>query len=448
MEQEDRKSLAVMRVGVLGPLISARLEHGDKAKLFEEAAARTYDGVDGQPVKVSARTVEDWYYSWVNGGLDALMPKQRSDAGKSRVISPEVGEAILQLKQELPRRSIRRIIRMLERDGQVAKGELKKSTVHRFLKYRGLSGRPRRAHEERRAYRHPFAGDLWMEDVMHGPQVIAPNGKLRKAYLHLMLDSAVRFVPAAEFRLGETAHDLEAVLKDGVVRYGPPRVLYLDQGAAQRAGSLRVICAELGIRLLHCRAYDPEAKAGVERIFRTIREEVLDEIGERVLELAELNSLLWSWLSTEYHRREHGGTGRVPLEHWLSQCDKLRRPPRAEVLDEIFLHRETRKVRRDGTVRFGGRFLEVRPELVGLTVELRFDPDRPQELPRVYVEGKYFCDTVELDVVLNSSRRRRRIAGAKAEPCRRDSGLDPLAQMKAEHERRSTPPGKRRGGKE
>ena len=133
-----------------------------------------------------------------------------------------------------------------------------------------------------------------MEDVMHGPQVIAPDGKLRKAYLHLMLDSAVRFVPAGEFRLGETAWDLEAVLKDGVARHGPPRTLYMDQGAAQRSGSLRVICAELGIRLLHCRAYDPEAKAGVERIFRTIREEVLDEAGERVVTLAELNSMLWS----------------------------------------------------------------------------------------------------------------------------------------------------------
>ena len=202
------------------------------------------------------------------------------------------------------------------------------------------------------------------------------------------------------------------------------------------------------MRLLHCRAYDPEAKGGIERLFRTFREEVLDELGERVVTLAELNGMLWSWLSTEYHRRQHGGTGRMPLEHWLSQCDTLRRPPRAEVLDEIFLHRERRKVRRDGTVRFAGRFLEVRPELVGQTVELRFEPEKPQRLPRVYVEGDHFCDTTELDVVTNSHRRRRRIAGAKAEPSSGKSGIDPLAQMKAEHERRSTPPGKRRSGEE
>jgi transposase InsO family protein len=224
--------------------------------------------------------VEEWYYSWVAGGFDGLVPKQRSDAGRSRVIKPEVGELILRLKAEKPRRSVRRIIRALERDRKVAKGELKKSTVHRFLKRHGMSGRPRRAYEERRAFRHPWAGDLWMGDVMHGPKVIAPDGKVRKSYLHLLVDSATRFVPGSTFRLGETAVDLQAVLKEAILKYGLPRVLYLDLGAAQRADSLRLICAELGIRLLHCRPYDPEAKAGVERFIRTFREEVLDEIGE------------------------------------------------------------------------------------------------------------------------------------------------------------------------
>jgi transposase InsO family protein len=448
MDRDDRKSMAVVRVSVLGPLVSARLEHGDKAKLFEEAAARTYEGVDGRAVKVSARTVEDWYYSWVRDGLDGLMPRQRSDSGRSRVIRPEVGEKIVQLKEELPRRSIRRIIRILERDGQVVKGELTKSTVHRYLKRRGLSGRPRRAYEERLAYRHAYAGDLWMGDVMHGPKVIAPDGKERKAYLHLLVDSATRFVPACAFRLGETATDLQVVLKEGIAKHGLARVLYFDRGAAQRAGSLRVICAELGIRLLHCKAYDPEAKAGVERIFRTIREELLDELGDRLIALAELNGLLWSWLSTEYHRRLHSGTSRVPLEHWLSQVDKLRRSPRGEVLDEVFLHRETRKVRKDSTVRFGGRYLEVRPELVGQKVELRFDPEQPQQLPRVFVGGELYCDTSELDVIRNSSRRRRRIIDMKETASRPDSGLNPLAQIQAEHERRSAPPRRRRPGKE
>ena len=439
VEIDYRTEMALVRMSVLGPLISARLEHGDRARLFEEAAQRTYVGPDGKPIRVTARTVEDWYYAFQRGGFDALKPQQRSDAGTSRVISEEVGKLLVDLKLENPRRSVRRIIRMLERDGVVTKGQLKKSTVCRYLKQRGLSERPRRAYEERRAFRHPSAGDLWMGDVMHGPRVTAPDGKERKSYLHLLLDSATRFVTGSAFRLGETAVDLEIVLKEAILRHGLPRILYLDQGAAQTAGSLRLICAELGVRLLHCRAYDPEAKGAIERLFRTFREEVLDELGERVVPLAELNSMLWSWVSAEYHRREHGGTGRQPLEHWLSQAALLRPAPRGEVLDRVFLHRVTRQVRKDATVSFKGRFLEVRPELARKQVELRFDPSRPEQLPTVFVDGEPVCDTVELDVIRNSSRRRRKVK-PPTQAQRPTTGLDPLQQILSEHDRRARAP--------
>jgi transposase InsO family protein len=441
--------MALVRLGALGPLISARLEHGDRRQLFEEAAKRTYEGPDGRPIEVSARTVEDWYYAWLAGGLEALMPQPRSDAGSSRVVDEELGELIVRLKVERPRRSVRRIVKILERADKVGKGVLTKSTVHRYLKRRGLSSRPRRLPEERRAFRHPSAGDLWMGDVMHGPLVVAPGGKVRKAYLHLFVDSATRFVPACAFRLGETATDLEAVLKEGLLKHGLPRVLYLDQGAAQRSDSLRVICAELAIRLLHCRAYDPQAKAGVERLIRTIREEVVDELPKEPLPLAQVNGLIWSWLSAEYHRRVHSGTGQPPLEHWLSQAPEVRPAPRSEVLDEIFLHREKRQVRKDGTVRFAGRLLEVRPELSGQKVELRFDPERPDRLPKVYVDDELYCDTVELDVIRNSSRRRRRVVPpAPPEAPRLETGLSPLEQIQAEHDRRRRPTPRTHNGRE
>ena len=46
---------------------------------------------------------------------DSLETRDRRDRGQSRAISAEVAEQILRVKRERPRRSIRRIIRMLER---------------------------------------------------------------------------------------------------------------------------------------------------------------------------------------------------------------------------------------------------------------------------------------------------------------------------------------------
>ncbi len=440
MELDNRTEVALWRFGVLGPLVSAELKHGDVRRLIGQAAARTHQRPDGRRVEVQASTIEAWFYEYQRGGFNALRPKQRSDAGSCRAIPPQLADRIVALKQENMRRSVRRIIKMLVRAGEARKGQLKRSTVHRLLVAHGISHLEARpgAGQERRAFRPEHAGALWMGDVMHGPLVLA-DGRLRKSYLHVFMDAAVRLIVGAGFRLGETALDHQIVLKEAFRRHGLPRVLYLDLGAAQTATSLKLTCAEIGVRLLHCRPRDPEAKAGVERLIRTIRAEVMDELPDGPLPLEELSSKLWSWMAVEYHAREHDGTGRRPLEHWLEQADRLRPPPSAAQLDVMFLHRVNRKVRKDGTVRFEGRMLEVRAELVGQTVELRFDPQQPKPLPQVFVDGDWFCDTVELDLVRNSARKRRPkkpVPVVDAEP----TGIDPLKQLSDAHARLARPP--------
>ena len=160
--------------------------------------------------------------------------------------------------------------------------------------------------------------------------------------------------------------------------------------------------------------------------------------GGAPLPLADLNSKHWAWLNAEYHARVHDTTKRTPRDRWLADVDSLRSVPRGKNIDEIFLHREHRTVRKDGTVRFEGGFLEVRPELVGQEVELRFDPKDPERPPRVFLEGSFFCDTVPLDRLRNASRRRRRIQG-EPEPGAQPSGLDPLALIEAAHYDRVRP---------
>jgi len=104
---------------------------------------------------------------------------------------------------------------------------------------------------------------------------------------------------------------------------------------------------------------------------------VEDELPLGPVPIDELIAKHDAWLAVEYHARKHDTTGRVPREHWLEQVDHLRPLPPGKSLDEVFLHRVQRDVRKDGTVRFEGRLLEVRAELAGERgVELRFDPSR------------------------------------------------------------------------
>jgi putative transposase len=447
MDEEQRRKIGLWRFSVLGPLVSAELGHGDVAQLCQEAARRNYRRPDGRHVTLQPRTIQAWHYRFQQEGLAGLAPKGRTDCGRSRSIAPALAEQLVALKREKPRRSIRRLIRMLEREGTVRRGELSRSSVHRLLRAHGVSTRPPREEEkERRAFRHRYAGDCWMADVMHGPQVFDRRGMARKVYLHAFVDSATRLVTGCAFRCGERAHHFEGVLKEALQRHGVPRMLLVDNGAAQSSESLQTICGELGIHLVHCKPYDAAAKGGVERFFATWRAEVGDELPEAPQTQDELNAVTWAWLSTEYHRRQHGGTQRVPLEHWLEQTDRLRPAPANDVLQRVFLHRETRRVRKDGTVQYSGHELEVRGELAGEKVELRFDPSvdfetsDPATWPKVYVDGAFFCDTVLLDRIANSTKRRRRLPAPPKPKSSAPTGMDPLQQMTDEQARLSRRP--------
>lgn len=436
-DSDIRRDWALWRFSVLGPLVSARLEHGDRRAFLKEASARLHQDPDGTLRRISERTLENWLYAWRRGGLAALERPERADRGRSR-IRDELKDLLLALKRENPRRSIRRLIRLLERSGKAQKGELTKSSVQRFLSTHGLSSRgaePR----ERRGFRHREPGELWQGDVLHGPRVLA-QGKVRKSYLIAFIDSATRFVPAAELRLSEGAADHEYVLKGAFLSNGLPRVLYLDNGAAQRSESLRLILAELSVRLLHTEAYDPEAKGAIERWNRTFREEVESELPQEPLPIEELQSRIWSWLSVEYNARVHCTTGRIPREDWLRDTSILRPVPPNIDLEEVFLHRERRVVRRDGTVRFRGDFLEVRSSLVGREVELRFDPFDDRALPRVFSEGKFLCDTVKQDPEANAYKKRHRGDSSSTSRPTEKTGIDPLKLMQDEQLRRNTPP--------
>ncbi len=434
---ESNHEIALWRLGILGPLISARLEHGDRRAYFEEAAQRMYQRPDGRFVHVSARTIEAWYLAYRRGGFEALVPRTRNDRGQSRAIDTDVAELLLRAKQERPRRSIRRLIRMLERAGRVRIDTLAKSSVHRLLAAHGLSRRPVRGPSaERRSFLVEYAGDLWMGDAMHGPLVLVPSGKLRKSYLLSQIDAATRYLVHSYFALAEDAVAHEYGFKQALLSGGRPRTYYVDRGAAYMAGSLAAICAELGIHLAHTAPKDCEAKGAIERWHRTWREEVGDELGERLLTLDELNSLHWAWLGAEYHARRHDTTAREPRAHWLEQARHLRALPKDKKIDEVFLHRAKRTVRKDGTVRFGGRFLEVRAELTGRVVELRFDPTNQDARPRVFVEDRFVCDAVPLDRIRNATRRRRRDLGMP-DPTAEPSGLDPLQLIERDHYERT-----------
>ncbi len=297
--------------------------------------------------------------------------------------------------------------------GSVAHDSLSRSAIHRLLQQHGISRLSGSSSEpeEKRRFTAACAGAIWYGDVLHGPRVPV-GGRLRKTYLVSLIDDASRLVA-----LGETALDIEGVLKQALLRRGVPIKLVVDNGAAYRAGTLQGICARLGIHLIHCRPYRPEGKGKLERWHRTCRDQFLSELDERhITHLDDLNVRLWAWLEQVYNRTGHDGLdGQTPLARYQQDLPHIRSlGARAAHLDALFHHRLPRHVKKDGTVSYQGRCFEVPYELAGKTVQLVVDPHAGSVVGVEDENGESLGPATKLDAIANATRTRHKSKPAPA----------------------------------
>ena len=170
-----------------------------------------------------------------------------------------------------------------------------------------------------------------------------------------------------------------------------------------------MVCAKLGIALIHARPHQPQGKGKIERWFRSVRGAFLTQLGEADTQNLEvLNRRLWAYIEGEYHHTPHRGLdGKTPLEQWALKGEDVRFVGRSVDLDDLFLFEAKRRVAKDRTVSLNGRLYEVDALLVGETVVLRFDPSAsPARKIEVTHDGQAAGYATRLDAYANSAIRR------------------------------------------
>ncbi len=379
MTEERSTEIALARYTLILPVLregSPRL----KRQLRQRVAAKAQPFPDG-PRRVSERSLYRWEKQYRKGGFDALKPRPRR-AAPSRAISAETLERAETLKREQPFRSARSIIRILKLDTEnpVVEERLAERTLRRQLAKRGattaLLTLTRSPKPYRRFERSAF-GDLWQGDALHGPYLPDPAlpDQKRQTFLFAFIDDHTRLIPHAQFYWNEQLPRLEDCFRRGILRYGAPLSIYVDQGAAYRSHQLNTACATMGVKRILATPCYPEGKGKVERFFGFIRSDFLPEVEKSgITALRELNQSLLAWIEVVYHRKIHSETGQTPLERYRQNPNSGARPVEPETLRQAFLHRATRKVGKTATVSFMSNRYLVPAFLRGQSVELRFDP--------------------------------------------------------------------------
>jgi len=405
---KQAEEVALFRYGLIADL---RHPDGDSAgkKLYErlrEKASKSYCIPGSRRTRVAVETLKDWLEDYKAGGFDALRPKPRKDIGSSRSIPPEVVDLLVHIKDEHRDYSVAMTIEEARRLNEKACGvALPISTVHRLLSRAGVMKPPPESptSKDHRRFSYQRAGELWMSDVMHGPAVVVGGRRKQKTYLIALLDDATRIVPYATFALSESAVAFLPVFEQAIRRRGIALRLYVDNGAAYRSRQLSLVCAKLGITLIHARPYQPAGKGKQERWFRTVRMQFLPTLGEKdTASLEALNRRLWSWVEGEYHQAPHRGLdGQTPLDAWAMRSADLRLPGPDLDLRDLFLFEQKRRVHKDRTVSLDGVLYEVEAALVGEVVVLRYDPARRGAPIDVWHQGKKACTARVVDAYAN-----------------------------------------------
>lgn len=375
MTDEERNQEALFRHAILGDLLSRNLRRGQLCLALKQLAQQAYQDHHRRTRRVAYKTLEEWYYKYRKGGFAALRPRPRKDRHTSRVLSEELQQLILDMKREDPGRSARLIVRELELAGRIRTGQVSRSSVARLLRRHGLSV-PRMEWDHRARYRWEAAtcGELWQADALHGPVLMnEATGRKQRVIVFGLLDDRSRLIPYLEGGFGETEPRFLAVLYQALARRGLVRKLLLDNHASFSGYDLRLLCARLGIHLVHSRPGDAPSKGKIERFWRTLRAQLIERLDmERVTTLDEFNLRLWTWME-EYHRQPHSSlSGRTPLEVWEGEADEIRWIEDPSQLERHFYGEVERLARNDSTVQWRGVFYEVPPYLRRQRVRLRY----------------------------------------------------------------------------
>lgn len=364
---------ALQRYQWIAPLLEEGLSPSERGGLRRRIAEKE---------EVSERSLFRYEKNYRDGGFRALFPDQGTRrTGKFPDDYDGLIQKVAVLRRENPSRSIDRCIFILEQEGEVPKGLLKRSTVQRRLQKLGLGYRQIRKQAENKknsSARHQQPRRMMMvqADYKDGPKLpTGKNGKKEETHLLVLIDDCTRYVLHSAFYANEKEENVETGLRDVITRFGTFDRYYTDNGACFISTDLKRALGHLGIVHTKSRPHRPKGRGKVEK-FNQMADVFIDEVAlDKPRTLGELNAKWAAYMEAYYHEKPHEGLpGQIsPLAAWESDSRALRFLD-PKILSEAFLRRASRIVDNSGCISFQGSKYEVGLPLASQKVEVVYDP--------------------------------------------------------------------------
>jgi len=368
MNRENRIQISTERFEIIAPLLAGELCAAEKRRIRLDILEKH---------SISERTLRRYLENYRRDGLKGLEPAGRAEAGTFKAIAPEILELAMECRRELPERSVRNIVTILEKEGHIKPGSVSRSTLSHNLLALGHSTKQLRYESGTRAARRfvrEGRNTLWQSDVKFGPYIPDDKGKKRRTYLASFIDDCTRVVTHSEFYFNHRTPVLEDCFRKAMLKFGKPDAVYVDNGKEFVSKWMRIGCSRLGIKHIRTRPYSAESKGKIERFQRTAGEFIRETALIKIVDLSQLNALYRAWLDEGYQHEEHDGVGGMSPMQAFQKNDKRIRFATSEECYDAFMHEETRLVDKTGCFSLGSVTFEAGIAFIRKKVDVRFDP--------------------------------------------------------------------------
>ena len=394
--------IAHFRFALVAPVIQGTYFEPSAAAYFRKVTEKELTLPDGTIFKYNPKTLEKWVEAYRNGGMDALMPKKRSDKGTSRALNDTAIEEIFNLKEQFPKFNATQIYFRLIENGFLPKS-VSVAAVQRFIKKHDLKSARNPNIKDRKAFEEPYFGAMWQADTCYLPY-ISEDGKKRRTYLIMILDDHSRLIVGGQIFYNDNAYNFQKVLKSAVATYGIPHKLYLDNGSNYIDKQLALICGSIGTVKLHTPVRDGASKGKVERNFRTLRERWLNGMDTSTISNLEAFNQELSAYIRKHNTTHHTAIKETPMDRLIRTKGQIKVPKSHEWLDEAFHNRVERKVNNDACISINKIYYDAPQQFIGMKVQVRFLPGAMEDAYILYDERRY--PIPQTDKVANSRTKR------------------------------------------
>ncbi|WP_043750061.1 IS481 family transposase [Methylobacterium nodulans] len=307
-------------------------------------------------------------YKWLGrarsgAGLDDR--SRRPHASPART-SPEMEEAVLELRTAHPSWGGRKLRRRLQDQGQEVVPAA--STITAVLARHARLGQPDAPSIPFTRFEHPRPNALWQMDFKG--HFAHAGGRCHPL---TVLDDHSRYALCLAACADEVTATVQGQLSATFRRYGLPERINLDNGSpwgngpGQRYTPLTVWLLRLGIHISHSRPYHPQTNGKDERFHRTLKRDVLH--GAFYASLAACQRAFDRFRLIYNSERPHEALGlAVPASRY--QISRRAYPAELPAI-EYDPTDQVRRVQRDGWISVRGQLVRVPKAFVGQPLALR-----------------------------------------------------------------------------